>query len=73
MEHAADFTLPNDVNTAPPILPQADSAEQLREQAAACRRLALRSSTRAGKQGLDELGDHFDTQAQGLDPLSRRR
>jgi hypothetical protein len=74
MEHTADFTLPKDDDDAiPPILPQADSAEQLREQAAACRRLALRSRTRAGKNGLDALGDHFDTQAQGLDPLSQRR
>jgi hypothetical protein len=49
------------------------SAEELREQAAACRRLALQSRTRAGKKGLDALGDHFDEQARKLDPSSQKR
>jgi hypothetical protein len=50
-----------------------DSAEQLREQAAACRRLALQARTRAGKKGLEGLGDHFDDRARKLDPSSQRR
>jgi hypothetical protein len=49
------------------------SADELREQAAACRRLALRSRTRAGRNGLDALGDHFDEQARKLDPSSLKR
>ena len=49
------------------------SAEELREQAAACRRLANQARTRAGKKGLDALGDHFDEQASKLDWSSQRR
>jgi hypothetical protein len=56
-----------------PILPQADSASQLREQAAACRRLAVRARTHAGKKGLHALGEHFDEQASKIDPTSLRR
>jgi hypothetical protein len=58
---------------APTPDPRAENAEQLREQAAACRRLALQSRTRAGKSGLDALGDHFDDQARKIDPSSQRR
>lgn len=50
-----------------------ESAEQLREQAAACRRLAVNARTRAGTRALDALGDHFDDRARRLDPLSQRR
>jgi hypothetical protein len=50
-----------------------DSAEGLREQAAACRRLSSKARTRQGTKALETLGDHFDEQARKLDPLSRRR
>jgi hypothetical protein len=50
-----------------------DGADDLREQAAACRRLAGRARTRAGTKALDALGDHFDDQARRLDPSSQRR
>jgi len=50
-----------------------DTAEGLREQAAACRRLSLQSRTRAGATALVALGDHFDDQARKLDPSSFRR
>jgi hypothetical protein len=50
-----------------------DSAESLREQAAACRRLASAARTRAGTTSLDALADHFDEQARKLDPMSQRR
>jgi len=50
-----------------------DAADGLREQAAACRRLASKARTRAGKKGLDALGDHFDEQARKIDPLSLKR
>jgi hypothetical protein len=54
--------------TAPP-----ESADQLREQAAACRRLAHQARTRAGTKALDALGDHLDDRAGKLDPSSQRR
>jgi hypothetical protein len=49
------------------------SAEELREQAAACRRLAGNARTRAGGKALDNLGDHFDESARKMDPSSQRR
>jgi hypothetical protein len=53
--------------------PGAETAESLREQAAACRRLAANSRTRAGRSSLGALADHFDEQARKLDPSSQRR
>jgi hypothetical protein len=53
--------------------PNADSAVDLREQAAACRRLAVNARTRAGTKALDALGEHFDDRARKLDPNSMRR
>ena len=50
-----------------------DSADSLREQAAACRRLAASARTRAGTSSLGALADHFDEQARKLDPSSMRR
>jgi hypothetical protein len=50
-----------------------DTAESLREQAAACRRLAAAARTRAGTTSLFALADHFDDQARKLDPASLRR
>lgn len=47
-----------------------DSADSLREQAAACRRLAAGARTRAGNSSLKALADHFDAQATKLDPMS---
>jgi hypothetical protein len=49
------------------------TAEHLREQAASCRRLASTARTRGGTKALDTLADHFDEQANRLDPLSLRR
>jgi hypothetical protein len=49
------------------------SAEELREQAAACRRLTGNARTRAGGKALDNLGDHFDESARKMDPSSQRR
>ena len=53
--------------------PNGKAADGLREQAAACRRLANTARTRAGKKGLDALGDHLDEQARKLDPSSLKR
>lgn len=43
-------------------------AKGLREQAATCRRLAAAALTRAGNSSMNALADHFDEQAQRLDP-----
>ena len=53
--------------------PRRGSADQLRDQAAACRRLALNARTRAGTKALDDLGDHFDESARKIDPSSQRK
>ena len=53
--------------------PRGGSADDLREQAAACRRLSGQSRTRVGAKALVELGDHFDAQASKLDPSSQKR
>lgn len=47
-----------------------DTADSLRAQAAACRRLAAAARTRAGTTSLGALADHFDEQAKKLDPSS---
>jgi hypothetical protein len=44
-----------------------DGAEGLRNQAAACRRLAAQARTRAGTTSMNELADHFDEQARRAD------
>lgn len=44
-----------------------DGAEGLRNQAAACRRLAAQARTRAGTSSMHALADHFDDQARKLD------
>jgi hypothetical protein len=62
--------LPLDEN--PASRPGGDTADSLREQAAACRRLSASSRTRAGRSSLDALADHFDDQARRLDPRSIR-
>jgi hypothetical protein len=53
--------------------PESDSADGLREQAAACRRLSVKARTRAGVKALEQLGDHLDDQARRLDPRSMKR
>jgi len=50
-----------------------ESADGLREQAAACRRLSVKARTRAGVRALEQLGDHFDESARKLDPSSMKR
>lgn len=50
-----------------------DTADGLREQAAACRRLSGQARTRQGTKALEALGDHFDEQARKLDPSSLKR
>ena len=50
-----------------------DTADSLREQAAACRRLSSQARTKAGTKALNALGDHFDERARKLDPSSFKR
>lgn len=47
--------------------PNPDGAEGLRNQAAACRRLAMQSRTLAGTSSMTALADHFDEQAMRLE------
>jgi hypothetical protein len=58
---------------AAPRPPSGESADELREQAASCRRLAQNARTRAGTKALEGLGDHFDERASKLDPSSQKR
>lgn len=44
-----------------------DGADGLRNQAAACRRLAAQALTRAGTTSMNALADHFDEEARRLD------
>ena len=46
-----------------------DGPEGLRNQAAACRRLATRARTRAGTSSMNALADHFDEQARRADTI----
>ena len=52
---------------------RADAADQLREQAASCRRLAKRARTKAGIDALGTVAEQFDTDARRIDPNSERR
>ena len=62
-----------DSGTPSAPLAHGDTADSLREQAAACRRLAPRARTRVGMKALNDLGDHFEERANRLDPLTLRR
>jgi len=50
-----------------------EAAGDLREQAASCRRVATRATTKAGTDALDAVADQFDTDARRIDPMSMRR
>ena len=52
---------------------RAEAADSLREQAASCRRLALRAHTAVGLNALHLVADQFDTDARRIDPSSFRR
>jgi len=55
------------------FLGRSEAAEELREQAASCRRLAGRALTPRGKSALVAVATHFDSDARRLDPRSERR
>lgn len=50
-----------------------EAADELREQAASCRRLARRARTRGGSTALKTVAEQFDTDARRIDPLSFKR
>lgn len=50
-----------------------EAADDLREQAASCRRLARRARTGAGGTALQAVAEQFDTDARRIDPLSLPR
>jgi len=50
-----------------------EAAEDLREQAASCRNLALRARTTSGCCALTTVADQFDDDARRIDPTTFRR
>ena len=50
-----------------------EAADELREQAASCRRLARRARTETGSAALSTVADRFDDDARRIDPSSLRR
>lgn len=54
-------------------LTRGEAADELREQAASCRRLAVRARTSSGSTALTAVADHFDNDARRMDPLSLKR
>lgn len=50
-----------------------EAADELREQAAAYRRLAKRARTRGGSSALTNVADQFDDDARRIDPSSLKR
>jgi len=52
---------------------RAESADELREQAASCRRLARRARTSGGSTALTGIAAQFDDDARRIDPLSLKR
>jgi hypothetical protein len=53
-------------------LSRGEAAEELREQAASCRRLARRARTNGGSSALTTVADQFDDDARRIDPSSQR-
>jgi len=50
-----------------------EAADDLREQAASCRKLARRARTDGGSSALNGAAEQFDDDARRIDPLSERR
>lgn len=51
-----------------PLLTRAEAADELREQAASCRRLALSARTESGAGALRTVATQFETDATRVDP-----
>jgi len=52
---------------------RSEAADELREQAASCRRLARRARTNGGSSALKTVAEQFDDDARRIDPFSERR
>lgn len=52
---------------------RAETADELREQAASYRRLARRARTNGGSSALKTVAEQFDDDARRIDPSSERR
>lgn len=50
-----------------------EAAEELRDQAASCRRLARRARTTSGSTALNKVADQFDDDARRIDPSTLKR
>jgi hypothetical protein len=50
-----------------------EAADDLREQAASCRRLAGKARTEIGAHALEVVADTFDDDARRIDPVSVRK
>ena len=57
----------------PRMITRDEAAEELREQAASCRKLARRASTPTGSHALNEVAEYYDADARRIDPRSERR
>ena len=55
------------------FISRGEAADELREQAVSCRRLANRARTTAGTRALIQVADYFDADARRIDPLSERQ
>jgi hypothetical protein len=49
-----------------------EAADELREQAASCRKLARRALTPRGSDALATVAEYFDADARRIDPRSER-
>jgi hypothetical protein len=56
-----------------PAISREEAADQLRAEAASCRRLAGRARTEKGFWALTTFANQFDSNASRIDPLSERR
>ena len=54
-------------------LSRGEAAEELREQADSCRKLARRARTTGGSIALKTVAEQFDDDARRIDPLSIKR
>ena len=54
-------------------LSRGEAADELRERAASCRRLALRARTSSGSSALSTVAEQFDDDARRMDHSSLRR
>ena len=54
-------------------LTRGEAADELREQAASCRKLARKARTPGGLSALETVAEQFDDDARRIDPLSLKR